>query len=128
MKIINDFKKFLNENLETSDINVIIDVSSTMRPSDIDRLPQLIDCDECQKINIILVNTEVVKVDVISDFLELGDVFKTAPLNGGGTDLQPGIKYILDNGLENNKTYIVSDFYCEPLDYSGVSEYEEIKI
>lgn len=116
------------ENFGHSEINLVLDVSSTMKPSDLESLPQRIDCEECEKINVILVTTEVVKVDVISDFSELPNVFKKTSVGGGGTDLQPAIEYVVDNGLEDNKTYIVSDFYCEPLDYSKISEYEEVKI
>lgn len=116
------------ENFNNTEINLIIDVSSTMKPSDIEKIPELISCDGCNEINVLLVDHIVRKFQTISDLSELGNVFKNTKLGTGGTDLQAGIQYIIDNNLEQYKTYIVSDFYFEPLDYSQLSEYEEIKI
>ena len=116
------------ENFMSNEINVIVDISASMSSDIINNISNLIDCDNCNKINIILVDTVVRLVEVISDLSELPSLINKVRLGVGGTDLQPGIKYILDNNLEQNKTYIVSDFYIEPLDYSGLSDYKEINV
>lgn len=126
-------KELLNKNFGyegnyDSDINIIVDVSGSINPSDINKIPQLIDCEHCNNINVIFVDSEVREVKLLNDISELDDPLNSIPAVGGRTDLQAGINYIVDNGLADNKTYIISDFYGEPLDYSELSEYEEIQI
>lgn len=122
MKHLKFFEKFRN----ATDINLLLDVSGSISENMIKSIIHDIYLSgvEYDKINLIQFTTEVVDFSVITNINDI----KISKKGGGGTIIQTAIDFVIDNGLNIYKTYIVSDFYADEPNYSLLSDYELLTI
>ncbi len=63
---------------------------------------------EYDKINLVQFTTEVVDFSVITDIKDI----KISKNGGGGTIIQSAIDFVISNGLNYCKSYIICRFLC----------------
>jgi predicted metal-dependent peptidase len=125
MKKLKTFENFKTQ----TEINVIVDTSASISN---DQLRNAIDdikekCEQyCDKINVIQVSDYIDNVTVINNLSNM--LYLTYRFGAGGSDLYAAIEYIIDNDLNDNKTYIISDFILPKIDFSELSDYEKIVV
>ena len=125
MKNLKIFTDFVNEEEEFKNIiNIVLDVSGSIRPNLLQSAINENDFGNYDSIIFIQVDYKVEQVDNLNDIQEMKI---TSGGGGGGADLQSALDYITFNDLQHHKTFIISDFYCEDVDWS-VLDYELIKI
>jgi predicted metal-dependent peptidase len=124
MKKIKTFENFTAQN----EINVIIDTSASMSDDQLQKAITEIDMidDYCCNINVIQVSDKIDDVTVINNIHNL--LYLKFKFGAGGSDLRAAIDYIIDNDLNDNKTYIISDFILPKIDFSELSDYEKIVV
>lgn len=97
-----------------SEINCILDVSGSMNGLS-ERVLSYITRQDIS-INFIEADTEVKLVKKVNSIKELE---RTKIIGGGGTTLNPSIEFIADN-YNNVNTVILTDGYCDNLDFSRI--------
>lgn len=127
-----DYHSHINRNINEDElsedikfINIALDVSGSINNDMVRNALLNIDIPDYDKINFIQFDYNVKKVDIIDD---VEDIFNIKWIGGFGTNIQPVIDYIVNNDLNHNKTYIISDFYADNPDYSKLSDYELINL
>lgn len=121
IKLFENFNDFDNEN-----INILLDISGSISHEQLYGAILKIkdEINKSAKINLIQFDHNVRNFSIIN----IDDIFDIKLSGGGGTNVQPAIDYLVDNNLENNKTYIISDFYFDEEEFPELSDYEFIKI
>ena len=109
-------------------INIALDVSGSISHTAIKNIIQLTNFDDYSdtKVNFIQFTTEVNSFKVLDN---VSDILNEKLYgNGGGTIIQSAVDYIVENGFEEYKTFIISDFYFDKPDYSQLKDYELINV
>ena len=111
------------ENQQLPSINILLDVSGSVSKELVKAAFYLTDFGEYNKVNFIQFTNDI---ESHQEIFYVDKILTTQFRNGVGTDIQVAIDYLVDKGLNNYKTFIFSDFYCEKPDYSKLKDYELI--
>lgn len=125
MKRFKTFENYISDDIN-NDINIVLDTSGAIYNRQLKEILDNIDFGNYSSVNLIQVSSQVDKVDVLDD---VNDIVLRNFVGGAGTNLKSALDYILDNNLQNNKTYIISDFYeNSKTDWSILPDYEKIEV
>lgn len=103
---------------QSKNINVIIDTSGSMNNEFDTCLSYIFQ----NNININLIQCDV-RVSKIDYNITKNKLKKIMIKGGGGTELQPGIEYLIkDKKLKNNNLLILTDGYCDNLNLRGIKK------
>ena len=117
----------LFEDFNNNTINVVLDTSDSVSHSFLQEAINRTNFVDYDSIILIQVSNEVESVDNLEDVQEILNVQFSS--RRGDTMLESALDYILDNNLENNSTYIISDFLeSDSVDWSILPHYEKINI
>ena len=131
MKKIKMYEDFLNG--ISDNINIVLDVSGSISNYQIqEALYDIqIQCDYIGEITLIQVSDRVEDVETLNgkNGIDIDEILNMKHKVGTGeSDLYAAIEYIIDNDLNDNKTYIISDFIDVNVDFSELSDYEKIVV
>lgn len=95
-------------------VNVLLDTSGSMG-GEFEKVLSYV-LQNNLRLNVIQCDAMVQSHNVINSMGEL----KKMKINGlGGTELQPGVNYLVEKKLTNNGTVILTDGYCDRLNFNG---------
>lgn len=115
------------QNSTYTEINIILDVSASMTKSQLrNGISQIKKICDPSIITLIQVSYDIENVDTFNSLDKISDI--NISYNKGGLRLQLGVDYIIDNDLNDIKTFIISDFFTDDLDYSRLNDYEKIEV
>lgn len=107
-------KELKGKKKENKDINLILDTSGSLY-NELDKYIGNV----IGKYYIYLVQVDT-EVKFHKHIHSISEWKKTKKIGNGGTVLQPSIDFLVKNRRSNFPTYLVSDFYCDELDFSKI--------